>query len=510
MRQLIIISTPAIVLLGCGISNNVGVNLINGQCPNGIGNAPYCMAVQIVNNGGGQNFINSTNFPISNISLTISNVPNIASPATSSSQYDPNGCLTSTIAPGGSCTFYLQLTGEAFPVASYESAQVILNYTVNNTLFGGSTTTGNYPFNAYEITNLYVMQQNGYLTVNNAAWTLSGLVESNDVANTIAVDTSQYGVLYIGGNQGIYPYSISQTALYSSIAASNANVKGANNLLISGGYLYTTNIPSTSSNQLFSYALSAESWINSSTSINPIWPKSITYSNSNILFISTSSASESSTPQNIYYCNISTTSSLYSCIFEGSSGLNLSQVYSLAVLAKPGSESSGTYTGLYAGGFGAAFGGLFIESGNTVGNSANTWSAVTPALESNTIGRINVLANANDNLGHALLVAGDISGNLWVVNATNPTIAYPVVIGNQDIAGAIVAMTFDQFSSTLYVATGTNVYACSGIGSTATNNFINASCTNLNIPINGNGPIVNLAIGSFLANSLNAPTSLLP
>ncbi|MEN9390861.1 MAG: hypothetical protein RL017_158 [Pseudomonadota bacterium] len=510
MRQLIIMITPVVILLGCGISNNVGVNLINGQCPNGIGNAPYCMAVQIVNNGGGQNFINSTNFPISNISLTISNVPNIASPATSSSQYDPNGCLTSTIAPGGSCTFYLQLTGEAFPVASYESAQVILNYTVNNTLFGGSTTTGNYPFNAYEITNLYVMQQNGYLTVNNAAWTLSGLVESNDVANTIAVDTSQYGVLYIGGNQGIYPYSISQTALYSSITASNTNVKGSNNLLISSGTMYTTNIPSTGNNQLFSYTLNIESWANTYQAINnSIWQRTITLSNGTILF-STANSSLSNTPTNIiYYCNNNLSSS-YSCSPEGINGLNLIAVYSLGV-ATTGTESGNSYTGLYAGGLGEESDSLYIESGSMVGNPSNAWSAVTSAVESNSFGRVNVLANANDSLGNALIVAGDSNGKLWVVNATtSPTIAYPVVIGNQDIAGAIVAMTFDQFSSTLYVATGTNVYACSGIGSTATNNFINASCTNLNIPINGNGPIVNLAIGSFLANSLNAPTSLLP
>jgi hypothetical protein len=510
MRQLIIIITPVVILLGCGISNNVGVNLINGQCPNGIGNAPYCMAVQIVNNGGGQNFINSTNFPISNISMTITNVPNIASPATSPTQYDPNGCLTSTIAPGGSCTFYLQLTGEAFPVSSYESAQVILNYTVNNTLFGGSTATGNYPFNAYEITNLYIMQQNGYLTVNNAAWNLSGLVESNDVANnTIAVDNNQYGLLYIGGNQGIYPYSISQTALYSSISASNTNVKGANNLLVSAGNMYTTNIPSTNSNQLFSYTLNTESWgtaYQAITTPTTIWKKTITISNGTILF-STANSLTSTTPTNIiYYCT--NLSSSYACNPEGINGLNLSQVYSLGVLAISRTESSGNYTGLYAGGFGGSFGGLFIESGGMVGNMNNTWSAVTPALESNAIGQINVLANANDNLGNALLVAGDINGNLWVVNATNPTVANPVVISNQGITGPIVAMIFDQFSGILYVANNSNVYACTGIGSPITNNIINASCASLNIPIYGS--IVNLGIGSFLTNSLNAPTSLLP
>ena len=88
-NKLLMLGLATTILVGCGVNNNVSVTTTNGTCPNGTGGNPYCMQVQVQNNSGGQNYITSTNFPITNLTVVVNGASNILSPATSSTM-DPN------------------------------------------------------------------------------------------------------------------------------------------------------------------------------------------------------------------------------------------------------------------------------------------------------------------------------------------------------------------------------------------------------------------------------------
>ena len=480
IRKIALPGLFSLALIGCGVNNNVTLTANNGICPPalGVGNSnPYCMSIQILNNGGGQNWINSTNFPISQISYTITGVSNVQSPAQTSSM-DPNNCGGSTISPGGSCTFYLKITGENFPVLSQESINVSINYTINNTLFGGSTNTASTSTTVYQLTNLYTAQNNGNLTVFNNAWSNYGLVESNDITNSIAIDNSSYGMVYLGGNLGVYKYGLSNNAISSSISPSGFS--GANNLISSGASLYAALKAGSSTYNIWSLSFSSESWISQtySSTLTNIVANTNAITTAPILYFASNSPAFL-----IYACNAANQGG---CTNEGTNGI-IGNFTSLGFL--PAASSSAAVTGLYAG----TTTGLYYESGApTWPNPTATWNQI------NGVNNVTTMLNATESSFGSLLI-GDSSGNIWSVNYLAPTTA--TTYGTAP--AGISAMTMDTNGNVLYVTTTANtIYSCSGGGVACTPvlNIINTSS-----PYGGTTAVVGMGIGSMLINSLNNP-----
>ena len=474
-----------LALIGCSASNNVTLTANNGICSpavstsNTSSTSPYCMSIQILNNGGGQNWINSTNFPISGVSYSITGVSNVLNPATSASTLDPNNCAGSTISPGGSCTFYLQLNGEAFAVQSQESINVTINYTINNTLFGGSTNTASTSTTVYELTNLYTIQNSGNMTVYNNAWSNYGLIESNDVAYTMSVDNNQFGVMYIGGNLGVYIYGLSNNYITSSI--SPTGYSGANNFINSGNTMYAALKAGTVYN-LWSLSYSTESWVGqySSSSLTGLINNGGTVSSLPVVYLTNGSS--------IYSCQNSSSGS-GSCPTEGTSintGGSLSGITSLIASG----FSLSNYTGLYAG----TAGGIYIESGVVSPNPNATWSLVSGPTSAITVMQSGTIA------GTASVFAGDDQGNIWQITSTNPESAS--LFANVSGTNSISAMAIGQFGSAIYVTTASGtIYQCTS-GATCTSVL---TIINVTSPSGGTNNVQGMAIGSILMNSLNNP-----
>jgi hypothetical protein len=193
------------MITGCGVENNITFSTTQGNCADGSTNASYCMAIQIQNNNGGQNYINSTNYPINNLTLSVSGASNVGYPTAQGSSNDPNNCLGSTINPGSSCTFYLWLTGESFPVGAHVPITITANYTVNNTLpWVTSSNTASSSLTVYETPGLQISNKTGYVQVyNNSGFNNAYWAESETIANAVVHD-NYYGFLYLAGNNGIY------------------------------------------------------------------------------------------------------------------------------------------------------------------------------------------------------------------------------------------------------------------------------------------------------------------
>ncbi len=473
LSKFLIIIALAYFLVGCGASNNVTFVTANGQCATGQSGAPYCMSVTIQNNNGGQNWITSTNFPISNISMTISGVSNLQSPATNENAMDPNNCTGSTIDPGNSCTFYLQLTGENFAVESQETININVSYTINDTLFGSSDNNSSSSFTVYELTNLYVLQNNSNLTVYNNSWTNYGLIESsNQVAYSLAIDTSSFGLTYFGNNLGIYNYGISNNIPSSSISA--GNIVGANNLFTYSSNLYAANVSANGySNGVYYWSLSGESWNSSS----------IPYCSAldNIKLVNNANAI-SSTP--VIY--LASSSKIYACTNSNGSPQNTTEGLvglsgSIQTLAFSSNTTSGTNSGLFAG----TSSGLFVESGLTA-NANATWSQVSGITSS-----VTALTVTTESDIAGVVLAGDINGNIWVVYPSSPTTA-TLLATLPSGAGSVNAMVMDDFGGILYASANNIVYQCS-LG----------ECQTLLNPLAYTNSVVGLGIGSLLTDTLD-------
>ncbi|MDQ5921687.1 MAG: hypothetical protein QG673_1746 [Pseudomonadota bacterium] len=476
-KSLLAVIIVTLSLVGCGASNNVTFSTTNGECATGQSGAPYCMSVKIQNNNGGQNWITSTNFPISDIAMTISGVGNLQSPATNQSAMDPNNCTGSTIDPGGSCTFYLQLTGENFSVESQENIDINVTYTINDTLFGSSSNTSSSSFTVYELTNLYVMQNNSNLTIYNSSWNNYGRAESsNPSANSLAIDTNSFGLAYFSNNLGIYNYGISDNLTSSSISA--GNIIGANNLFTYSSNLYAANVTSNgSSNGVYSWSLSGESWNSSSSPV--CLPINTTLVN-NANAISPTPVTYLASSSKIYACTNSTGNPQNTQ--EGLTGLS----GSINTLAFSTDVTSSSYSGLYAG----TSQGLFVESGVTASQSA-TWSQVTSA--DGALGEITALTVASESDTEGIIFAGGADGQIWVVLPESPTVAQSLaaIPGSQT---AISSMVMDSFGGILYVSAGNIVYGCS-IG----------DCVSVLNPLAYTNSVIGMGIGSFLTDSLDNP-----
>lgn len=467
MKNSILFASLFIALIGCGTNNNVTFTTNPNNCFNESG-LPYCMAVTVQNNNGGQNFINSTNFAINNLSMNITGASNILSPANNKTLLDPNNCTGTTIKPGSNCTFYLKLSGESYPVQSQETINLTLNYNIQNGIFGSNNnTTGSASLTLHEMSNLYIGQNNqnsAYLSQYNYSGLGSSIqIESADIPQAITTDTTSLGLLYIGGNNGIYAYGNSITS--SSI--SSGNITGANNLFTISGNLYATGLKAATG--IWTYSLSGESWTNSTTPAFQF--NNIATANANA--VSISSIIYIANNNQVYNCATSsgTTSS---CVAEGPQ--LSSPITKLAFL----NGVNAPYTGLYAG----TTNGLFAESSIL---TVKSWGTSISSIS----GSINALITDSFNN----LYVADNSGNIWIINASTPTTANQFA-SKLPLPG-VNAMVVDNFGQLLYftVSNGSSysLYSCP-IGSSLT------SCSPTLIGSLGNAIPVGLAIASQLTN----------
>jgi hypothetical protein len=403
---------------------------------------------------------------------------------------DPNNCTGTTLAPGASCTFYLKINFESYATTTTEALNVTLNYTLNNNLFNNdSNAISSSSFTIYEVTNLYAAQVNGYAGIFNVNGSTNFYAESfNDPINTSATDTSNYGFLYLGGNNGIYPVGAESSNESSSASISPGTFSGAiNNLFTFSSNLYS--IASTPNNSaVWTYNLSSRTWATSAIfSLNTeIRPNANAISPGGVFYFASSNQ--------IFICSTSSSSTTTSnCLADGVvTNLSPTSPGTVNALAFPNSGSS-PFTGLYIGGSG----GLFAESGTITAplNSLNTWVPVTVETGSGQTPLsypITAMTVYNNNL-----YAGDNQGNIWYVPSAYPANGgTPVASLVANVSNPISAMTADTIGGILYFATTTGysstLYGCN-VFSTPSSCTPEANSMTLY-------PVVSLSIASQLAN----------
>ncbi|MCC2644795.1 MAG: hypothetical protein K0R94_573 [Burkholderiales bacterium] len=477
----IICSVP--VLSGCGSGNTaLSYTFLQGSCPGGVNKAPYCMAVTLNNSsGGGQTWITSSSHGISNLTISTTGAQNIQTPSTSPTM-DPNNCTGSTIAPGGNCTFYLKINYESFATTSNEPVNVNLNYTVNDTLFGDGNSGGSSTFTIYQVTNLYAAQSNGYVgifNIVNPAGTNFLAESASDPINTSATDTSSYGFLYLGGNNGIYVLGNESGNESSSPSISSGVFSGAvSNLFSFSSSLYA--VPSTlTSSSIWSYTFSTQTWATSSTYnlATAIVPNAYALSSGGLIYLASKNQ--------IFICGGGSGSST-NCSPDGVSTNSGSGPGNVNAIAFPNSGSS-PFTGFYVGGTN----GLFAESG-TASSQNNTWVAVPGITAGNSI---TAMTSFNSNL-----YAADNMGNIWYVPNTyvaGSTIP-PAATLAANVSGSISAIIVDGVGGILYFATtsggSSTVYGCNISASPSTCKPVPSSSSLY--------PVVSLSIASQLVSGI--------
>lgn len=467
-----------VLLAGCSSNANIQVTTQNGACANTESYAPYCMAVTIQNNNGGQNYINSTNFPISNLTMTTSGATNVLTP-TNSKSMDPNNCTGSNLNPGSNCTFYLQITNESYPAMSSQSVNINMTYNIQNSFLnstfglGSSTPTASTSFSITQTTNLYAMQSNGYLWTFGTSASYVNIESFGDSINSLAVDNTAYGFLYLGGNNGIYQFGES-SSVWPSISI--APLTGANNLLSLSGTLYASG-SSSGGVGVWGFNLTGESWVNGNS---PAYVAGTTF-NTNANTVSPSAVIYLANSNQVYSC--SNTSTTKTCTSEGNpvseSGQTAYAVQGISFLTGVNSP----YTGLYAG----TSDGLFYEIGNTP--SAN---AVWKHVQYNESALHNSILSTTSFSGS--LFAGDSIGNIYQVNSSTPTTTSIFMNAAEIGKFPIPNMLIDVNGNILYFVSNNSgtysLYACS---------LLSTPCKPLLIQSLGTNSIAGLGIGSQLS-----------
>jgi hypothetical protein len=275
-------------------------------------NAPYCMAVTIQNNNTG---VNANNIQIIQTGMTLSyNVgansysgtlydPTAATVTISGSTqnvgnvmiYDPTNCATtqgSNVVTlglgGGSCTFYLQLTGESFPVGVY-GMTLTYNYTNGNQNYAVST-------NINQRVNLYAGGNSGLYLDSSGQWQAGPTFPTSNVSvSSLARDL--YGNIYVVGNgYSIYQYNGSTVNQLGTALSDLVNGITTDNY----GNLYAA-----TSNGIYEYNFESALWVefNGTQGLNFNGINSYQYATSNssgggnILYATTANS--------VYQCNVS-------------------------------------------------------------------------------------------------------------------------------------------------------------------------------------------------------------
>lgn len=456
VKKLIIVGV-SVFLASCGVQDNVSFNLTPGTCPDGTINAPYCMAVKIQNNSGGQNYINSTNYPINNLTLSVSGANNLQYPTNSGSTLDPQGCLGATISAGGACTFYLKLNGESVPLGTNSPINLNANYSVKNQLFGNGSQSGNANVVLYQVPNMIVTNQSGVAkNYSNTSFSSTYSVESKDSSslNALATD-SYYGFLYAASQNGLY-LSGNQTYTYNK----TESVGPFTNIAISSGTVYPVN--SSSLGKVYYASVSPQSsmyWANYASNVPTNILPGVIAANGGNIYITTSSQ--------VYLCNNSTLSGSI-CMAEANASPNGS-INALGFSNSIGSSSQGdNLTGLVMG----TTGGLFVESGLVNTSAANRWMQVTnggATLITAPIQKIIV-----DNLGN--IYAIDNEFNIYEIPAGKGNQA--TLLTRLATTGSVSAVTYDNAGQILYIANSSGqIFGCfnnNGVYSCDTTNVINS------------------------------------
>lgn len=437
-KSLAIIGSIGSLLTACGVENNVSFSLAQGNCADGTTGAPYCMQVTIQNNSGGQNYINSTNFPISNLQLTVSALANnVNYPVTSGSALDPNGCLNSTISPGSSCAFFLQLTGESVPVGQKQAINISANYTINSTLFGTSSENASSSTTVYQRPALIAVNSNGR-AMNYSESGVSSVYAAESGSATVNASTNDnyYGFLYLATNNGLY-LSGNQTYQYNMIES----LTGVSNMVVNGtvgypvsttGYIYNSSIKPLSSLYWSNYAATPNN-VSNNTAIMALGK----------LFLSSGSF--------VYLCN-SSSSSPSGCNSEGVSlGSNVLSIgYSPLGFATSPSVS---LTGLVVG----TQNGLFVESG-VLGSQTNGWLPVYLLAQTSQAVNASITKIISDNQQN--LYIADINNVIYKMSPSGGNYASTMATINSSY-GQVKAMVYDNAGQVLYVGTdGGYVFGC--------------------------------------------------
>jgi hypothetical protein len=489
--KIIIITYSLLILTACGGNTQLSYAFQGGTCPSGVTQAPYCMQVQVFNNaGGGQTWITNSSYAVSGLSFFTTGAANVQTPSTNKSTMDPNNCTGTTLAPGANCTFYLKIGFESYPTTSSEALNVTINYNLNNTLFGNSSSQGSSTFTIYEVTNLYAAQSNGWAGIFNVNGSTNFYAESyNDPINTAATDTNTYGFLFLGGNVGIYPVGAESGSESSSPSISPGTFNGAiSNLFTFSGNLNAT--PSTSnSSTVWQYTLSSQTW-GTSAAFNlatPLRPNANAISPSGVIYLAGSNQ--------VYLCPTSSGSgSAANCLQDGIPTSTPGGPGTINALAFPNSGSA-PFTGFYIGGSN----GLFAESGTTSttttpSNASNTWIMVIESGQQ-IQNPITAMTSYNNNL-----YAADNQGNIWYVSSTYPSGgSAPIASLVANVGKPITAITADTIGGILYFAatTSSNVSTLYGCNVSSTPNSCTPQPSNTTL-----FPVVNLSIASQLVANL--------
>lgn len=454
--------TGCVGLFGGGSENNVQLSATAGNCPAGAINAPYCMSITIQNNPNGQNYINSTNYPISSIAITTSGSSSVISPMFNAGSMDPNGCTASTIQPGGSCTFYVAISSENYPVGSYNPINVTANYIVNDSLFVNGDHTASISTTIYQRTNLYILNNLANLwTWNNNGLTNVGLVESTNMSGQALLSSSlgyATGKLILSNANSIWSYgngNISASSESALLVGSNLLFTLSNGVYASA---YTTGNfwTGTESN-------SSLTWTNSGLPSVPVNANTYALSPTSNLYVAVAG-------QALNCAGITNSSATKACSNE-------------AVSFSSGSINALGYAGmLYAGSSNG--GGMYYESGT---GAAATWVPVTQ-LSTTTLGTINVMKTASNG---NYLIAADSINNIWSITSGS-TSATQVTTA----PGSVTALAIDNIASSpnIYYVANNQLYSCGSGGF--------ASCTTPTVLASGlSGTMLNLIVGSSLSTN---------
>ena len=445
MRKLLIICA-GIILSACGVQNNITYSTQMGQCPDGVTGAPYCMAVMIQNNSGGQNWITNTNFAINQLSLSVTGASNVGYPSSQGSSYDPNNCLGSSIVPGGKCTFYLWLTAESVPVTQHQPIQITANYNVNTNLFGGGGSNASSSTTVYQTPALMLSTKNGGYVESYSYFGLSVpyRAESENVAIANAND-NYYGFLYLAGNNGIYLSN--ESGYIANATRSSATIRGASNLIFNGTTLFATPSNVTTLPSVYRAGIIQESfvWASYATGLNPV-QSNVSAKNGVALYFA-----QSNTPS-VTLCN-PTASSGSGCANEAQSIPGASVINALGYTRLGTATTGSILTGLIAG----TDNGLWAESG--ISNStANQWVQFNISGDTRTLGS-NIVSIVTDKSSNVYVA--DDTGRIFIIAPNAGNTATQMTNWDSLVGSSIVTMVYDNAAQAMFVGmANSDIYEC--------------------------------------------------